>query len=61
MSRKFPVKNFEWIKHTSQFNEDFTKSYNEESDQGYFLDVDFKNLKKLRELHSDLPFFLERK
>ena len=25
MSRKFPVSNFEWIKDTSQFNEDFIK------------------------------------
>ena len=28
-------KNFEWIKDTSQFNEDFKKkNYNEESDEG---------------------------
>ena len=26
------VNNFEWIEDTSQFNEDFTKSYNKESD-----------------------------
>ena len=25
MSQKLPVNNFEWIKHISQFNEDFTK------------------------------------
>ena len=27
MSQKLPVNNFEWIKETSQFNEDFTKRY----------------------------------
>ena len=32
MSQKLPVNNFEWIKDTSQFNEDFIKNYNEESD-----------------------------
>ena len=29
MSQKLPVNNFEWIRVTSQFNEDFIKSYNE--------------------------------
>ena len=32
MSRKVPANNFEWIDDNSQFNEDFIKSYNEESD-----------------------------
>ena len=29
MSQKLSVNNFEWIKDTSQFNEDFIKNYNE--------------------------------
>ena len=33
MSQKFPVNNFEGIKDTSQFNEDFIKNYNEESNE----------------------------
>ena len=40
MSQKVPVNNCEWIKDTSPFNEDFIKDYNEESDEGYFLEVD---------------------
>ena len=40
MPRKLPGNNFECIKDTSQFNENFIKSYNEESDKGYFLQVD---------------------
>ena len=60
MSQKLPVNNFEWIKDTSQFNEDFIKNYNEESDEGYFLEVDVQYLEKLHELHNDLPFLLER-
>ena len=51
-----PVNNFEWIKGTSHFNEDFIKNYNEESDEGYF-EIDTE---KLHELHSDLPFLLEK-
>ena len=60
MSQKLLVNNFEWIKDTSQFNEDFIKNYNEESDEGYFLEVDVQYLEKLHELHNDLPFLPER-
>ena len=60
MSQKLPVNNFEWIKDTSQFNEDFIKNYNEESDEGYFLEVDVQYPEKLHELHNDLPFLPER-
>ena len=59
MLQKLPVNNFEWIKDTSQFNEDFIKNYNEESDEGYFLEVDVQYLEKLHELHNDLPFWPE--
>ena len=38
MSQKLPVNNFEWIEDTSQFNEDL-QNYNEESDEGSFLEV----------------------
>ena len=46
ISQKFPLNNFEWIKDTSQFNEDFIKNYNEESDEGYFLEVHVQYLEK---------------
>ena len=32
MPKKLPVNDFEQIEETSQFNEDFIKNYNEESD-----------------------------
>ena len=60
MSQKVPVNNFEWIKDTSQFNEDFIKNYNEESDERYFVKVDVQYIEKLHELHNDLPVLLER-
>ena len=47
MSQKLPVNNFEWVKDTFQFNEDFVKNYNEESDEGYFLAVDAQNPENL--------------
>ena len=45
MWQKLPVNKFEWIKDTSQFNEGFIKNYNEESDEGYFPEVDVNILK----------------
>ena len=53
-------KSFDWIKDDSQFNEDFIKNYNEESDKGYFLEVDVQYPEKLHELHNDLLFLPER-
>ena len=55
MSQKFPVNNFRWIKDISEFNEDFIKNYNEERDEGYFLEVNGQYLKKIHKLHNDLP------
>ena len=43
MPQKLPVNNFEWIKDTSQFNEDFIMNY----------------LEKLHKLHIDLTFLPE--
>ena len=60
MLQKLPVNNFESIKDTSQFNEDFIKNHNEESDEGYFLKVDVQYLKKLHEIHNDFQFLPER-
>ena len=52
MSQKYPVNNFERIKDTFQFNEDFVTNYNEE--------VDVQYLEKLHELHNDLQFLPKR-
>ena len=61
MSQKLPVNNFQQTEETSQFNEDYIKNYNEESDEGYFLEVDIQYPEKLHELHNDVPFLPERK
>ena len=58
MSQKLSVNSFECIKDTSQFNEDFIKSCNEESDERYFLDVDAQYLEKLHEHHNDFHLYL---
>ena len=63
MSQKLPVNNFKWVKQEdlSQFNEDFIKNYDENSNTGYFFEVDIKYPKDLFNLHKDLPFLPESK
>ena len=53
MSQRLPVNNFD----TSKFDDDFIKNYNEESDNGYFLEVDVQYTEKLHELGKDFPFY----
>ena len=62
MSQKLPVNGFMWYNdHLSDFNEEFIKNYNENSDEGYFLEVDIEYPKQLWSSHKDLPFLPERK
>ena len=53
--QKLSVNNFEWIE------DGFIKVYNEESAEGYFLEVDIQYPEKIDKLYSDLPFLPERK
>ena len=63
VSQKLPVYGFEWVEKSrlSRFNETFIKKYNENSDIGYFLEVDIDYPKDLFNLHKDFPFLPERK
>ena len=61
MCKKLPINGFEWENDLSRFNEDFIKNYNENSDIGYFLEVDIEYPKQSWSSHKDLPFLQERK
>ena len=59
MSLNFSVNNFEWIKDTSKFNEDFIKNCNEGSNDRYFLKIHVQYPEKLHKFHEGLPFLPE--
>ena len=61
LPQKLPIDGFKWVEKLSKFSEKFVKSYNENSNKGYFLEVDVEYLKELSNLHRDLPFLPERK
>ena len=61
MPQKLPVNGFKWVKKLSKFNKDFIKSYDENSNVGYILEVDLEYPKNLFNLYKDLPFLRERK
>ena len=53
---KVTVNGFERVEDISQFDEHFTKSHNEENNEGYFIKVDVQYSEKLNDLYDDLPF-----
>ena len=63
MSQKLPINGFKWVKQKklSNLNEDFIKNDDENSNKGYFLEVDIDYPKQLFNLHKDLPFLPESK
>ena len=61
MFQKLPKNGFKWMEILSKFNEDFIKKYDENSNTGYFIEVDVEYSKALFNSHKDLPFLPERK
>ena len=40
ISQKLPINDLNWVENISEFDESFIKTYNKESDEGYFLEGD---------------------
>ena len=57
---KTTSKCFKWVENLLEFNEDFIKKYDEDSNTGYFLEVDVEYPKDLYNSHKDLTFLTER-
>ena len=60
MIQPLPVNSFKWVVNVSKIEEDFIKSYDEDVDIGYFLEVVIEYPKELHVLHIDLPFLPEK-
>ena len=61
MLQELPVNNFGCFEDTFQFNEDFIKNYNEESDEGYFIEVDVQYPEKLHKLYNIIIYNFSRR
>ena len=62
MSQNLPINEFMWYnEYLSNFNKDFIKNCDENSDEGYFLEIDVEYPKQLFSSHKELPFLPERR
>ena len=52
--KKLSVDGFKWVENTPQFNKDFIENYNEDSNEGHFLEIDARYPEELYDLHNDL-------
>ena len=43
ISQRLPLGGFKWLEETSTLNKDLIKSYNDDSDEVYFLNVDVQH------------------
>ena len=56
MSQKLILNDFKWVEYILKFNENFIKSYDDESDEGCFYEVDVQYPENLNNLLNELPF-----
>ena len=61
MSQKPPVDGFKWVKDLFKLNKGFIKNYDENSDRGFFVEVDVEHPKSLFNFDKDLPYLPGRK
>ena len=56
VSQKLPVNGFEWVENLSQFKEHFIKKYDENSDKGYFFEVNV-SIQKIYLIFIEIYYF----
>ena len=59
MPQELSKNDFNWVEQTSKFNENFIKSYNDESDEEHLFEIDVQYPENLNNLQNDLPFLPE--
>ena len=60
MCKKLPLNSYKWA-NVEEFDSDFIKNYDDNSDKGYLLEVDVEYPKELYSSHRDLPFLCEKR
>ena len=60
MSQKVPVGGFKCVENTSQFSRDYIENHNEDSDGGFFIEVDVQYPKKYKFFTMVFPFLPEK-
>ena len=60
MCKKLPLNGYKWA-NAEDFDSDFIKTYDDNSDKGYLLEVDVEYPKELHSTHTDLPFLREKR
>ena len=53
MSQKLLLTGFKGVEEMSQSNEHFIRSYDDDSDEEYFLEIDVQYFKNLNNLHNN--------
>ena len=59
-AKKLPLNGYKWT-NVEEFDSDFIKNYDDNSDKGYLLEVDVEYPKELYSSHRDLPFLCEKR
>ena len=60
MCKKLSLNGYKWA-NVEEFDSDFIKNYDDNSDKGYLLEVDVEYPKELHSAHRDLPFLSEKR
>ena len=60
MPQKLPVNGFKWVEDLSEFDEGLIKSYNEKSEETYFLEVDIQYLENLHNIQNNLSILPDK-
>ena len=60
MCKKLLLNGYKWT-NVEEFDSDFIKNYDDNSDKGYLVEVDVEYPKELCSSHRDLPFLFEKR